>query len=94
MTLTISIVIICAVLSSSFLTAALTHLLSVERRFDRAARKKAARLDEVPEAGYFVRARVAREAVNDSLEELGEEAGLITREHKRELKKELRQKRS
>ena len=94
MTINTAIIIVCAILASSFLTAALTHLLSTERRFDRKARRKASRLEEVPECGYFTRRKVANASVNEALDELGEEAQLISHEHVRDMKKELRQKRS
>jgi hypothetical protein len=90
--MTIAIIITLIIVSSSFLTAALVHLLSPERRLDAKARRKASRLNEVPECGYFTRAQVARKAVNDSLKELGEEARLSSHEHVRDLRKRLRRK--
>ena len=88
----IAVIITIAVLATSFLTAGLTHLLSPERRLDKSAVKRNRRIEEVPEAGYWTRRRVANASVDEALEGLGDEARLIPHEHVRNLKKELRRK--
>ena len=92
MTILTAIIIVFAIIATALLSAAFTHLLDPSRRLDKAAARKNRRIEEVPEAGYFTRRKVANVSVDEALTGLGEEAKLIPHEHVRNLRKELRKK--